>query len=231
MRAHPSYTQTARLPKPNQYVLQLQNEYSNYAFLEERAPSYKGLWRANAFDKQESSFLDLEIGTGNGFHFGHRAEKHPERLLLGMELKYKPLVQTIRRAVRAGCQNAKVIRYHAGFLQNLFAENELNTIYIHFPDPWSRHKQSKHRLLNREFLDIMLNCQKGGEIVEFKTDNKIYFEWARGNIYASKYIVDFETEDLHQSAIRESNFVTHFESIFLRQQLPIYCMRLRNPKI
>ncbi|MGK3947075.1 hypothetical protein ABK046_52985, partial [Streptomyces caeruleatus] len=75
------------------------NEFKDFAFNEERCVFNKGLWRSDVFKVSETHPMDVEIGTGAGHHFAYRAALNPERLLVGLELKYKPLIQTIRRAL------------------------------------------------------------------------------------------------------------------------------------
>src|ERR1700692_907719 len=87
---------TRTLPRPNVYTEALDGEYSHIAFNEERAPLNKAKWRSDVFKAANEVPLDVEIGTGAGHHFSHYAYTHPKRLLVGLELKYKPLIQTIR---------------------------------------------------------------------------------------------------------------------------------------
>src|ERR1700683_4495348 len=112
---------TRNIPSPNIYVKMLP-EYSGWIFLEEEASNMKGKW-AGAFPKVEQP-LDLEIGCGNGFFFASQAQREPTRNLLGIELKYKPLVQTVRRARNAKSENARGIRYHARYIERIFAGDE-----------------------------------------------------------------------------------------------------------
>src|SRR5690606_13530256 len=76
-RRKPNLTRT--LKRPNRYTTALEGEYSQFAFSEERAPKNKGKWRSGVFHVAPSAPMDLEIGTGNGFHFGARAVNHPGR--------------------------------------------------------------------------------------------------------------------------------------------------------
>ncbi|HMN68548.1 MAG TPA: hypothetical protein PKC28_08410, partial [Bdellovibrionales bacterium] len=65
-------SRTKTIPNPNAYVLALQGEYSPWSYDEERAPLFKGRWRAESFGVADAHPMDLEIGTGNGLHFAHR---------------------------------------------------------------------------------------------------------------------------------------------------------------
>jgi len=206
----------------------LDGEFAGQAFNEERATALKGQWRKLAFKVDESHALDLEIGTGNGFHFSHLATKHPDRSVLGIEVKFKPLIQSIRRAVSAGAKNCAIARYDAYHLEDLFTDGELNNIYIHFPDPWSKKRQWKHRLIQTEFLVKLHRLMKPGSFLDFKTDNLDYFDWAVERFHASALKVTRETRDLHASEWASENFVTHFEGIFLSQGMKINYARLEK---
>lgn len=218
-------TKTKDIPDPNYYVLALGGEFSSWAFDEEKAPTKKGVWRKE-FGVDDNHPLDLEIGTGNGFHFGHRALSFPRRCLVGIELKYKPLIQSIRRVVKGGGKNSRICRYNARQIQDLFSSQELNDVYIHFPDPWEKKNQRKHRIIQDDFLKELFDCQRSGSHLFFKTDSRDYFDWALEKFEASPYQVKGHSFDLHNSEWAEQNFVTHFERIFLKKSLPIHYAEL-----
>ncbi|MCX7978492.1 MAG: tRNA (guanine-N7)-methyltransferase [Bdellovibrionaceae bacterium] len=217
---------TRLLPRPNKYTLALDGEYAQMAFNEERAPLNRGKWREVVFQKPWEYPMDLEIGTGAGYFFAHQAAQNPERLLVGIELKYKPLIQSIRRALRAGANNVAICRYHAFNVYDLFADGELNNVYIHHPDPWVTPNKPRNRILNRQILGIMHRLQRSGSFIEFKTDSREYFYWALDEIKASPYRLGFMTTDLHSSEKAEENFVTGFERIFLQQGIEINYLQL-----
>lgn len=220
---------TAELPHPNPYALMLMNEYTNKAFDEDRAEDFKGVWREKVLGVEDDFPIDVEIGTGNGYHFAHTAAKNLQRGLLGFEIKYKPLIQTIRRALKAGAENnAFVIRYDASQITKVFALKEVNNVYIHHPDPWSKKRQWKHRLIQEGFLEDLHTLMRPKSFVEFKTDNEDYFDWALEIFENSKFKIDFKTRDLHTSERAEQNFITHFESIFLRKGQPIFYLLAKN---
>ena len=212
---------TATIPLPNEYILALHGEYGAWCLDEEAAPTRRGRWRADVFGVERDTPFDLEIGTGNGTHFAHHAFAHPERRFLGIELKYKPLIQSIRRARRMGATNARIARYNAYLVDELFEPEELNDVFIFFPDPWERHRQHKHRLIQDEFLARLFAVQRPGARLFFKTDSRDYFDWALKRFGRSFYRVESHTFDLHKSEHAAGNFITQFESLFIRQNIPI----------
>jgi tRNA (guanine-N7-)-methyltransferase len=226
----PRLNLTRLLPRQNAYTLALDNDYREFAFNEERAPANKGLWRKNVFKCAEAEALDLEIGTGAGMHFAHHAHKYPERHAVGLELKYKPLIQSIRRARVGGLQNSAICRFHAFNIDQLFERGEVNNIFIHFPDPWVAPRKPKNRVVNRIILQWLYDMQRPGSFLEFKTDSREYFLWALDEIKESPYEVEFQTLNLYADGgeYLKNNFQTSFEKIFVRQNIEINYIKLRK---
>ena len=224
----PRLVDTKTLPKPTAYALALNGEFAPWAYDEERSKEHRGVWR-RLYDVPDSSPLDLEIGTGNGYFFAHRALVEPGRSLVGMEVKYKPLIQTIRRARAGGSTNARIVRYDAACLEDIFGLEELNHVFIHHPDPWPRKRNWKHRLIQGEFLTILEGLMRPGCFVDFKTDSEEYYDWALPIFESSKFKKLRVTRDLHKSEWASENFITHFESLFLQKGQPIFYSRFAKP--
>ncbi len=224
----PQINFTKELKFTNYYTTALQREFKDFAFDEERAPINRGKWRSEIFKMPEDYPVDLEVGTGNGGHFQHRSLQKPERGLVGIELKYKPLIQTIRGCLKNKSNNARICRYHAMNLDLLFEPGELNDIFIHFPDPWTSPRKPKNRFVNTRVLDWLWELQRPGSFIDFKTDSREYFLWSMEQIRESKYKIIFETLDLHSTELKAENFITQFERIFMRQGFEINFVRLQK---
>lgn len=217
---------TRQLPYPNKYVTALLGEYSTWAYCEETSPKFKGEWRQKSFNVDVATPLDIEIGTGNGYHFANYAQSNPGRLLVGFEIKYKPLIQSIRRTLKQGAENARICRYDAGRIDHIFAESEVNNIIIHHPDPWPKKREWKRRLIQDDFLKKIYKLQKINGVLEFKTDDKDYFDWSLKRFKTSDYEIVGVTYDLHNSEFSKNNFVTTFEKIFLDRGQSIYFAKM-----
>jgi tRNA (guanine-N7-)-methyltransferase len=211
----------------NPYVDLMYGEFKSWSF-DENARENKGLWRSQVFKVGLDIPLDLEIGTGNGTHFAQLAQNFPDRLFVGLELKYKTLVQSIRRALQGGSKNARMAKFPAESIKEIFSPNEVNNVYIHFPDPWPKKRHHKNRLIQKQFLIELYSVMKDQSFLEFKTDDLDYFKWALVYFNQSPFELIFYTEDLHNSFRRDKNFVTHFESLFLKRNEPIYCCLLKK---
>lgn len=224
----PQINITRLLPNQNAYTRALNNEFRNFAFDEERAPLNKGKWRSDVFKCDEPKPVDVEIGTGAGMHFSHRANKNLDRYLVGLELKYKPLIQSIKRAQALGARNTAICRYHAFNIDLLFEKNEINNVFIHFPDPWVTPRKPKNRVVNTQILNGIYEMQRKGSFLEFKTDSREYFLWALEEIKKTQYEIEFETLNLYSNGGKyfEENFPTTFEKIFVKQGIEINYIKL-----
>ena len=214
--------------KTNPYVELMYNQYKNWSF-DERATENKGLWRSHIFKCQDSTPLDLEIGTGNGFHFAHLCQKYPGRKIIGLELKYKTTIQSIRRSLRRGCTNGRMVRFPAERISEFLKKREINNVFIHFPDPWPKRKHLKKRLIQDPFVKDLFSIMKPGFFLELKTDDYNYFQWSMNVFKKSLFELSFFSEDLHRSFRRSRNFITHFESLFIKKGQPVFYCRFKKP--
>ncbi|MFK8138466.1 MAG: tRNA (guanosine(46)-N(7))-methyltransferase TrmB [Bdellovibrionales bacterium] len=219
-------SKTRTLPTPNHYALSLLEEYPKNAFDEEKVLQYKGKWHEKAFDVSKDSPMDLEIGTGNGFHFANYVETNPNRPIIGLELKYKPLIQTVRRTLDTGNSKFVMARYDARVIQNLFEKDEVDNVYIHFPDPWAKKASTeKNRLVQVPFLKKLYEIQKKGSFVDFKTDHPGYFECVKEVLKHVPYTIERISDDLHNSKWASENFQTHFEKLWTSKGLKSHYIR------
>ena len=211
---------TKNIKYPNHYVQALYKE--EWAFDEEEAPSYKGKWRT-LFNKNLSNSLHLEIGCGNGKHFSDLCLKQNQDCFLAIEIKYKPLIQTIKRVRKNKSINGRVIRYNARWIDNLFTAGELNNIYIHFPDPWLKKRRSKkHQLIQPDFCQQLYHIQKTNSILEFKTDSADYFEQSLKTFKKAGYTLKKHSRDLYKKEPPLIENLSQFELIFFKQNIPIH---------
>ena len=216
---------TKNIRRPTKYVTALIHEFSDMALDEESAPSFKGRWRESLFKTPSSTALNVEIGPGNGRRFSGMCKGNPDQNFLAVELKYKPLIQTVRRLRRERLNNGRGIRYNGALLDHLFEPLELNNVYIHFPDPWPKRKQGKHRLIQEDFGKKLYPLQRLGSVLEIKTDSMEYLKQIKKIFQSAGYTLREQTEDLHcRSVPRCKGFfqeLSQFEALFVKKNVPV----------
>lgn len=223
---------TTDIKNPNHYVSALYNEFKDWSFDECEGIKLKGQWRKKEFKKPENQLLHLEIGPGNGLHFYQLCEKNPKDSFLSVEIKYKPLIQTIKRVRTANLTNARVIRYNAGLIKNLFSTEEINNVFIHFPDPWPKRRQSKHQLIDEKFAKDLFQIQQPNSLLEFKTDSENYFLKGGKIFLRAGYEVVTSKKNLYAGKTRDQNLfqtLSQFELLFVKQNIPVNYLLMRKP--
>ncbi|MGE3973326.1 MAG: tRNA (guanosine(46)-N(7))-methyltransferase TrmB [Bdellovibrionales bacterium] len=210
----------------NIYTKMVQEEYAPWIYEMIDAPGKQGIWRQEIFKTSEETPLDLEIGVGNGYFFENHRKTMKNRLCVGLELKYKQLIQTVKRSLLHDRNKFRLMRYDAKFLDDLFDPQELNNVYIFFPDPWEKKKQLKKRLVDIEFLNLLFELQRPGSFLEFKTDSRSYYDWVCERLKHSPYQVDFQSDNFHSTERAKDSFQTHFEKLWTRKGRPTHYLKL-----
>ena len=113
-------------------------------------------------------------------------------------------------------KNLHFLRNDAKELPDIFAEDEVDGIYLNFSDPWPKARHSKRRLTSREFLHIYEKFLKDGGVLEFKTDNMDLFDFSLEEIReAENWELVSYTYDLHHDpAMNEGQIMTEYERKF-----------------
>jgi tRNA (guanine-N7-)-methyltransferase len=164
--------------------LQKHAEFGPPLLTADQAWRYRGRWD-ECFGRQAP--LHVEIGPGNGFFLTEVSRRNPDVNVLGLEIRYKRTVLCATKLVRAGIENARIARYHAGFLDDLFLEGSVDALYINHPDPWPKERHEKNRLISRWFLEDAARLLAPGAPLRLKSDY-------RDNVYRVPDLLDHDGE-------------------------------------
>ena len=107
-------------------------------------------------------------------------------------------------------------------LPEVFAEGEVDRIYLNFSDPWPKDRHAKRRLTSHEFLARYEKILKKDGTLEFKTDNRVLFDFALEELEPAGWKADTVTFDLHaDEALVRGNIMTEYEERFSAAGNPI----------
>lgn len=117
----------------------------------------------------------LEIGFGAGEALSTFAQAHPEIDCLGVEV-HPPGVGHLLLDVQAlQLTNCRVIAHDAvEVLRDQIPAGTLALVHIFFPDPWPKKRHHKRRLIQPEFVDLVMRALMPGGIVRLATDWEPY---------------------------------------------------------
>lgn len=115
--------------------------------------------------------LALEIGCGIGDFIVQVAARYPHWNFIAIDIFNQGCRQTCRRIEEAGLDNVLMLRSEARYLMfHYLGPARLRAIYLNCPDPWPKKRQRKRRLVNSDFLELVLYCLEDGGEFNFTTD-------------------------------------------------------------
>jgi len=173
--------------------------------------------------------LVLELGCGMGEYSVGLAEKYPEKNFLGIDIKGARMWQGAIESLEKGMKNVGFLRIRIDWIEMCFTENEVDEIWITFPDPQLKKRRGTKRLTHPNFLHRYNNIMKKEGRIHLKTDNQFLHGFTLGIITGENHILEDSTHDLYSSAEKRDHMEikTHYEQIYLDKGLPITYLRFR----
>jgi len=187
----------------------------------------KGNWKKEFFKNDNP--LVLELGCGMGEYSVGLAAKYPEKNFLGIDIKGARMWQGAIESLEKGMKNVGFLRIRIDWIEKCFAENEVDEIWITFPDPQLKKRRGPKRLTHPNFLHRYNNIMKKKGQIHLKTDNQFLHGFTLGVIEGENHILEDSTHDLYNSAEKRDHMEikTHYEQIYLDKELPITYLRFR----
>ncbi len=177
----------------------------------------KGQWNQQFFRLKQP--LVLEVGCGKGEYTIGMAEKYPEKNFIGIDIKGARIWKGAKYGVEQKIINAGFLRTRIEFIDSFFAENEVDEIWITFPDPQLKKRRIKKRLTGPVFLNKYQKFLKNNGIVHLKTDNTVLYEYTLALLKHNELEIIKNTNDLYLADFYKEELLiqTHYEKLFSEQ--------------
>jgi tRNA (guanine-N7-)-methyltransferase len=159
--------------------------------------------------------IKLEIGFGMGDFLIEMATREPQSNFVGIDFSQDGIRKLLARIKNLQLNNIRVVYGDVREkIQLLFHNDELDTVYINFPDPWPRKRHFKRRLVKPGLVKLMARKLSPKGCVHLATDSEPY---------ACEMLEYFNAEPLlqnknQQSRIMESRYhlpKTKYEKSFI----------------
>jgi tRNA (guanine-N7-)-methyltransferase len=193
--------------------------HSSYVIQEPR--EHRGAWKDYWNDSRQ---LHIEVGMGKGQFLLGMAKAHPEIDYIGIEKYSSVLLRAVQKLEgEAEIPNLRLILLDAKEITEVFSKGEVDRIYLNFSDPWPKDRHAKRRLPSRQFLERFDQILTKDGCLEFKTDNKLLFDFAVEEVEPAGWGIAAITYDLHHDKeMLEGNIMTEYEEKFSSLGNPIY---------
>ncbi|MBR0102389.1 MAG: tRNA (guanosine(46)-N7)-methyltransferase TrmB [Selenomonadaceae bacterium] len=174
--------------------------------------------------KNSTREIYVELGTGKGDFITQIAERNPQINFIGLEVEATCVLAAARKVREHNLSNVRLIVFDVANIAELFAEHEVDRLYINFCDPWPKKRHAKRRLTNARFLELYKKILKRGGEIFFKTDNRGLFDYSLEQFALAELEVRDVTNDLHAEEPPD-NIRTEYENKFSAAGVPInFCI-------
>ena len=188
----------------------------------------KGNWREEIF--KNNNPLVLELGCGKGEYSVALAQKYPDKNFIGIDIKGARFWRGAKTAIEENIPNVAFLRTQIELIDHAFAENEVDEIWITFPDPQIKYKRTKHRMTNATFLERYKKILKPEGVVNLKTDSEFMHGYTLGLLHGAGQDVLYANHNVYKqegSPEEVTSIQTFYESQYLEQDKPITYIRFK----
>lgn len=187
--------------------------------------SMKGNWNKNFF-KNENPIV-VELGCGHGDYVVALSQKYPNKNFIGIDKKGARMWRGAKTTLENQQGNAAFIRTKAETIDYVFGKNEVDEIWITFPEPQPNKPRENKRFTSAKFIERFAQILKPEGIIHLKTDNTELYNYTLEVIEKTNCNIIFKTDNIYKN--EESHFPlddlrqikTFYEQIWLKQGIDI----------
>ncbi len=163
---------------------------------------------------EDYNYCVLEIGFGNSEYLQREALENPSTLFIGSEVYLSGIGTLIGAIEENKMNNVRIFPEDARILLDQGDENIFDEVVILCPDPWPKDRHHKRRLLQSEFIEMLLKILKWNGRLYISTD------WEH---YANEIEINLNHPFLKQrNSSRESRVSTKFENRGIKEGRKVY---------
>ncbi len=188
----------------------------------------KGRWNQLHFKNNQP--ITLELACGGGEYTVGLAQRFPERNFIGVDIKGNRLWKGAKDALDENIANAAFLRTRIEIIDRFFAPDEVDEIWITFPDPFPRASKENRRLTSAFFLEKYRQILRPGGLVHLKHDDPDFYRFTLETIEADpRCQLLYHNDDIYASPLEypELEIQTLYEGMHLANGKTIKYVRYR----
>ncbi len=158
--------------------------HTNPFYCRQRFKNLKAL-----IDPAQYTGIDFEIGFGQGTFIFDYARQHPNRLIVGAEVRKKTVELLQKKIDTHKLENILALHGNGHIcLEDMFGNNSIDNIFIFHPDPWMKRRHNNRRVINLDFVSHAHKKLKKTGKLYISTDVKLLWEYMLETItYSGKF--------------------------------------------
>ncbi len=169
----------------------------------------------------------LEIGFGGGEHLIEQARRNARTGLVGVE----PFIDGVAKALTGvedhELRNVAIYDDDVRLLLPKLTAQSLDRVFILFPDPWPKRRQQKRRLIQTDFVDVLVQAMRPGARLRFATDVASYADEALWRLTAHPSLEWTAEASADWTAAPADHVATRYQEKQLGDCAPVYFQFVR----
>ncbi len=181
------------------------------------------------FFKNENPLV-LELGCGKGEYSIGLAKLNQNINYIGIDIKGARLWRGAKNAIEEKIKNVLFIRTQIELLDLIFNKNEIDQIWLTFPDPQIKFKRRKHRLTNFDFIQKYKKILNKNGMIHLKTDSEFLHGYTLGILESMGIIPCFSEHNIYKNKNAPKEVLdlkTHYEKSFLKKEKNISYLKFK----
>lgn len=159
----------------------------------------KGKWVSEFFKNDNP--LVLELGCGLGEYSVGLGKRFPEKNFVGVDIKGARIWRGAKSVEQESIPNVAFLRTRIDFISCAFEEDEVDEIWITFPDPQPQDRRIKKRLTSPMFMKQYQKILKPNAIIHLKTDSELMYDYTLEQVMENKFDIIQQTKDLYSEEL------------------------------
>lgn len=188
-----------------------------------------GTWQAFF---ENSNPIVLELACGKGEYTLGLAELYPNKNFIGIDVKGNRLWVGAKKAMQHNLKNAAFLRIQIDRITEFFGTEEVDEIWITFPDPQLRVSKSKKRLTHPKFLRLYYQVLKPGGKIHLKTDSPDLYRFTKKviDMYGCTLCKDLDDVYGEPGNPPELHIRTYYESLDIANSKRVHYLCFTLPE-
>jgi tRNA (guanine-N7-)-methyltransferase len=194
----------------------------------EHPTNMQGNW-ANHFNN--NCPIVLELACGRGEYTVGLAQLNNNTNYIGVDIKGNRMYIGAKKALSENLSNASFLRTQIELIPNYFNAQEVDEIWITFPDPQLRISKAKKRLTHPRFLRLYQQILKTKGSIHLKTDSPQLYRFTKKVIamYGLNLLEDNANVYNSGEISPELKIKTHYESLDIAGSNTIHYLKFSLP--
>lgn len=177
----------------------------------------RGNWNS-VFFKNDHPII-LELGCGHGDYTVEMARLRRDVNFIGVDVKGARIWRGAKTANEESLENVGFLRTQIELIDRCFGPNEVDEIWITFPDPQIKIRRAKHRLTHPVFLERYRNILKPDGIIHLKSDSEFLHGYTHGLLEILNWPIIESNHDIYRNTQRDPllDIKTYYEKKWLEK--------------